>query len=1206
MDPIEKQVRIYLEAYGVENVDTAIKKIKKNTNLLNSSVSELIATYGSLDKAIKTVIDEEILLTSKGIQGSLKHQRAIQKLNHELYRYGGTLRTIVSGLKSLLIPAWGMAVHETLSYEKALLAVSARVNRLGIGILRLQSRMYTLASATKLTRKETLNLFNIFERGMKFVSLEDFFSILEKIRVITGANAQEMARYISSISSISKKFPGLARQIMRGTKVDKESIKLKIRALYLVNEIGDEEYRSIMALIRGNRQLTPLEQERQKRIDEHIKAMQEFKRQVERVAFAFGNELLPILEELAGWMKKIREFMKEIGIEGKTLARLFGLFIGYKLGKGLITGTAGLLSLGKTAAVAGGGGAGISTGGTIASLVGLKYLMGKGGTARASQLVAPAVAETRLIDTAFGATPVAVGGAAGAAKLGKLATLRAGAFTAAKTAAPAAIIAMILAIFERIAANQERSLIKQEQYSKSGKAGLAKIALGVGKWTAIGAAIGAYLGAPTGVGAPFGAGIGLIGGFFGGVFANLYGEAAQKAAESLARYETGKPSNIEAAGSAKYSLYLKEQEKKLKEIKELQKGVGKMPVTLGSYKKLQEEEEEALKKLKLIRKEFEDLMGEKTFKKEKEWFSEEDIAKMEKKEKRLKEAVELMKIGEIDQEKIASTQKQIEIKEKAIKEAKELRKEEEGKNEKLVEANRLYEEASVKAEHLRGIISLTPVLIGKLNEQVEKQKNLLGAIIGRQQTSGKIEKEEVLGAIESAVLAVEERTKREKEYVDILGYDIERVKEITKEQGKNINIRLKDVKSSKDLTKYSQATLEVLEHMGFEHLSLNTLMLARKIILGRLHNKSKEIADIWSQAGDEWLKYIDYQGNITDLIEQEINLSNNLAIGVGAAASLRLELFQQYGKKIYYMKEELAGVNAAIAKSSVGGEKYFQLLIKQAGLQKNILSVQVQQAGQVKALRDGWIGAINQLNTGANRFTKIVVGGEKNIAEMLRLAGEVGAVLSGPSGALRSIVGRPVGYKTPERFGLGGGIVGKKQEFAYPIPRLKGIMQDLGVRSMRDVEMGLREQFGSFLKSMGDIATGGGRKAPLALGVAAHPFHMGPILEKGARTYEMAGEIEKEKTKYTGPVEAGSMEAFAHESLQLQTGEIKSGAENVTVNFFPGSGIPRPKEFWGKVNNVIGDLLQEHMEEWRDDVAGEGARQAVTGLTGRRRTDLLK
>jgi len=236
---------------------------------------------------------------------------------------------------------------------------------------------------------------------------------------------------------------------------------------------------------------------------------------------------------------------------------------------------------------------------------------------------------------------------------------------------------------------------------------------------------------------------------------------------------------------------------------------------------------------------------------------------------------------------------------------------------------------------------------------------------------------------------------------------------------------------------------------------------------------------------------------------------DNYAIGVGASAKVRMMEFEAHGKVVEKLKQERKLQEKIIAGSSSGSEAATKAQTKLLEIEQEILSVQQQRAASVRALRDGWIGAISAMNTGAGRFSKIMFDQQKNTGAMLGMLGQ-SAVISSKTGKM----GRGAGYKTSEQFSAYGGIKRGKKGFAYKT-WLDGVMESrypgYGSRILGGIEKGHREEMmmetSRMMQTSGDIA---GSKGGTTLGLMGHQYLKGPYLEgnTGANNITVNNNIE--------------------------------------------------------------------------------------------------
>jgi len=184
----------------------------------------------------------------------------------------------------------------------------------------------------------------------------------------------------------------------------------------------------------------------------------------------------------------------------------------------------------------------------------------------------------------------------------------------------------------------------------------------------------------------------------------------------------------------------------------------------------------------------------------------------------------------------------------------------------------------------------------------------------------------------------------------------------------------------------------------------------RASALADITNFTREITQLEServsllaQIGKQYQGIKDAAAAETSIAQARVQLLDNFAIGVGASAQARMEAFQFAGKELEIMQQELAMRKEAARAAGPRSEAAREVL----KLEAQILQKQQQQAQMVKALRDGWISAIGAMNTGAGRFTKIMVSAQKNLNAGLS---KFNMVVSNVSGSAQG------GFASSERF----------------------------------------------------------------------------------------------------------------------------------------------------------------------------------------------
>jgi len=977
-EEIKQVLGLYLEMHGVSNTSQAIKDIAKNTSLLSGNTNDLEKKYGTLGKAIQVLSKEYANMhKSATISGKL-HRKAI----HELTASYGSLGKAVGGIarlgKSLLLPAsFAGAVKTTMAYEKSLLATSARVNRLGIGLRKLETSLMGVSSATGFARQETIELFQEFEKGMAYVNFGDFQNALQRIIKIVGANSGEAKKYIGTLSSLSQKYPILVKNIMKGGKALDGYSESMAKSLYLSNKLGTEEYRNIMSIIRGNRQLSQAGSRDYEEYQKHIKAMQAFRRQVEKVALLFGRTLFPVLTRIGNWMEKNLQ----------TTGNWVSLLIKASLALGTV-------KVGMAAA--GGYFQGRIAGGVLAGSI--------GGGAAVSKVAAGGMA---------GINPASVLGMGGAAyvapKVGRLAkgmtNLKgAGILKSGGAAAIGGTIAYAAG------GALEKKFAEEGRYQAAGVAGVTKSA-------------GAIAGA-AGTGAMIGTMIPVIGTAIGAVIGGVIGLIAQidDLEVSISRLVEGKTLKdfLEVPPEIAEELAkIGREVERLESLKKVKKKVMEDPFDMEKYKQAMEFVKVAERKFDDARKKFDEGMTIKYKEEGKTWLSSDDFDKERKKREDEKGQINI-RIAKYQKDPvkykdhIKAEKNALDLKEEQLKVMIRTRVIEEEGNDKLRGATNALSSARAKAEGYMEMIRMQGLYSEKVTASYQAQVSLLSSIVELMGLTGQVDFSGLGGSFKESLMfsfrAEEEAFKHLEQLVGAWEIKAEKLE------------AAKKVGNEGEITKAYDA----------EQLALKDIINKREELakIGSMRIKS---ISAQAKAYDPLVRNVELQ---SQQLQKIVSLSSNYAIGVGATVKLRAKLYQMDTKLIETLhkqkriQEEHMAMYQSIAHTKEGKQGMLDAENKLLEISNKILDSHVRRAETVKALRDGWIGAISAMNTGAGTFTKILFTETQAMGSALRMAGDA-AVLSGPSGALTS------GYRTSEQFSVWGQALQRSKGFtpAYSIKR---------------------------------------------------------------------------------------------------------------------------------------------------------------------------
>lgn len=227
-----------------------------------------------------------------------------------------------------------------------------------------------------------------------------------------------------------------------------------------------------------------------------------------------------------------------------------------------------------------------------------------------------------------------------------------------------------------------------------------------------------------------------------------------------------------------------------------------------------------------------------------------------------------------------------------------------------------------------------------------------------------------------------------------------------------------------------------------------------------------------------------------DVLQSQISLMDSLAVGIGANAQIREQaarnLIEQAKQEEFMIKDIKQARMEALKYAQdmtkdetsrlVAAEQATKLEIELGKHIANRNNLNKQALDQLQKLREGYLDAINSMESGAGMFTEIVVDQNKNLGALIRTTEEVPRVLRTGAGS--------GGITQASQFGPGGLVGGfgpKSEEYSKHV-----------ITSMDDIQ-----------KLVQDLPKQIGENIALAAG--ARPEYTGQIV--GAATPGKAGTI---------------------------------------------------------------------------------------------------
>ena len=968
-------LELTLKADGIENVAAGVNDITQKLQKQGKTAKDLVGDYGSLAGAAKKL--------SKNYKDANK---TLDDTNRKLGKLRRNANTVVSPLKEagnalkrmILPPSFGKALKIVDNYNKSMLGLSASVNRLGIGITGLESNLGRVGKEMSLTRVETNKLFNDFQAGMRTISLKDFEDIMKRIRNTIGSNAEAMGKMSSSIAELSQSYPSLSMALKElassgktMSSLEKGLLQTRVSNLYMIGKISDAQYKQITSYIKGNQQIGKWDSKRKKEMDAQTRAVQDFERQWENVSMAVGQTLMPYLPKVANFIKGAFEWTEKwLGSTKKLGIAIVGIMAGMgvmKLAGGAIMGR--MIGGGASRGMGGMGGAG----GIAASLkptnvfvVGMAPgVMGKMGVG--SQ---PFVGPPRL--------PAAAGGAA---KLGRGARLGR-AFGSAKPGGllgTAGIYAGSAALVYGGSKGSQALRGKSADLRGQGKGGQAYMTEVGANLSTIGSQAGAGLaiGGRHGglIGAAIGGSIGLITGAITAGYDTLSGKA-EKAAKQ-ARRDKGQ-----------FARDFKKEEEDAKKGRAKQKSIAdaqKTAITAAGGGNLATVSGDTKLEAAKAQKKYDEAVEKGGYKKKHE-----DLQDKKEKLERAKASFD-EKSAKMNDDQKSGAQKVLKTLQEQYDTAEDKLKTQEKNDDVLQSTLELKNKTAAVAETIKTLSQAQLSIAEKIEALAGSRLSYMDAVIEKTALTGDLEEGKVVEAYKDGMKALKGKEVAYSAALKILESDLdvsEKKTQMMKDQSKEGKILYAGLKEAGAFSEDEAEAAKVVADV-------------RTKILGI----TKEQSDATNSLTKMYDIQLAKQEQLATQAGLMVQLADNYAIGVGAAAQMRINQYKAEEQAIKVLEDQL---NMQVMLASQAGASE-EVKNKVYEIENKILQKQMAQAQQVKALRDGWVSAISAMNTGAGGFTDIVMTQTKGLALAQKLAGSVEAQILGRRG-------EGEGYNEAERF----------------------------------------------------------------------------------------------------------------------------------------------------------------------------------------------
>ena len=1001
------QWRVELEAVGLDefsvaaqNMQAEMLKVSKSmvasgrdwegvTRIYAQKARDAKAGFANLGGEVKNLHQE----IRKGIgypkamgeawdQGLSKAGRSVENFNKKVHGAGKSIRDLIPAIANVAsVAGWAKLAGQLDDYNKSLLVTINRMSKYGTGATEVSSRIKQVGDTIGVTRKEAVELFQTFEKGFLTINKSNFTSVMVNLRAAVGSNVAEMKNMAGTLTTVIDKYPDLESAIVNASAADKRFLQERVRGLLMTGNLSLQEYRSMQDYIRGGKQRNAIDAAHKQEIDNQVRSMQEFRRISEIIGLGLAKSIMPVMEKIASYIQdnstELREMFDTMARGGKwaaenlgKIATVLGTIYALSIAMRSATFLRGITTALQTRALS----TGVGTAASVAATTGLG-----GGAAMLRQSAPAGAAALRSAAVMEGAAAPAV-----AARVGMGAKIAGGAARFMK-AGPAGLILGLggEAMKSYGESTGSAGMVRGGGLASAGGMALTGAAIGsaiplIG--TAVGAAVGGALGLYMNKDAIFG----------GGAAGKADAAADQRASRSQYSGEFAAiRAKAGAGGSAPdiSTMSPSQQQDAFRRAKEASKRSAAL--------------EEVFEK-----KATSSGVGQ-------------DAIQQHEKMKQL-----LMDEIDIINKKMAVAQGP----------EKEALKNRLGAYRAEIEQIEL---GIVKTYEKRDAIAQTIPGLEAAREAEETTNSILEQQIGqRQKILAMVQSQSELTKSFSSVLDSQIRVMQATRDIDfdtLKQSTIEtyaasiKLEKVQRDALRIMQSMTEEQFKSGDLT--TQAHQSLREKLGLDeegyklYISQNTQLTSQNKMQAEINenvsSRSRELTKITHALDEERGLMSQQVGIMTGMVD----LADNFAIGVGASARMRVEAVGMMEREKNILSEQLATTEEMLALASERGDKaeILDLEKRRLAINQEQLSLTQKQAGYTKALRDGWISAMSAANTGAGRFTKLVMDQSTNAAQAVR---RLGALQTAVSGGIEGIQGDQGVIKFRREGGIHGGVPG--------------------------------------------------------------------------------------------------------------------------------------------------------------------------------------
>lgn len=300
---LNENLNILIDVSGADGAAAILDGVINTVNTLTGASQKLenVQTRGSQNylKALKDIYNQNVKMQDEYEKSVRNFKSGFQSLTSEIKSIKSTFLKVIG----LITGSAGFtgAIKTVREYGNTLASISATTRRFGLSMKGLTDAFERISGQLTLTREQTSELFKAYQE-VPLESVKGFESILSNIQTLVGSNAEEMQKYMQSVTSLIQKFPELQSAIEGTGDAQRGQISNVSRLLFLNGELSKQEYMRLQAYSDAGKILDAESEAARNLVKENQRMTQQMQKFFEDMKLTLGKILIPYVKEFVNWL----------------------------------------------------------------------------------------------------------------------------------------------------------------------------------------------------------------------------------------------------------------------------------------------------------------------------------------------------------------------------------------------------------------------------------------------------------------------------------------------------------------------------------------------------------------------------------------------------------------------------------------------------------------------------------------------------------------------------------------------------------------------------------------------------------------------------------------------------------------------------------------------------------------------------------------